>query len=142
MNKVQDARKWLEVFIGFCLLGIIVGGSLYVRAKAIDNAQKHEVALIKQLQESRIGDYVIMKNGEVIKVQIVTTEFSADDRYVVSYNMRMTSGGYFRKPLREIARDAAAVVNPMDANYRVVDKCFFAGKYVTTMGAERLTCGK
>ena len=144
MNKVQVFIRHLRVFLGYCLAGGIVGSiSHYVNITRADDAQRHESVMTKRLQQANSGDFVIMKNGEVFRIQEVNSEFIQEGRhFAITYDLRMTSGGYFRKPLGEIAREATDIVNPMDVtNYYIIDKCFYDGKYVTTQGAERLTCG-
>ena len=144
MNKVQVFIRHLLVFLGYCLAGVVVGSIIYyVNITRADDAQRRESVMTTRLQQANSGDFVIMKNGEVFRIQEVNSEFMLGDRYfAITYDMHMTSGGYFRKPLGEIAREAADIIYPMDAvNYQAINKCFSAGKYVTTTGAERLTCG-
>lgn len=144
MNKVQVFIRHLLVFLGYCLAGVVVGSIIYyVNITRADDAQRRESVMTKRLQQANSGDFVIMKNGEVFRIQEVNSELTPGDRhFAITYDTRMTSMGYFRKPLGEIAREAADIVYPIDAaNYHVISKCFYDGKYVTTQGAERLTCG-
>ncbi len=148
MNKVQDVNNWSECSFTFGLLFCVVCGVFallsFIEPGPGDGVQKHESVMTKQIEEARSGDFIVLKNGEVIRIQMINSEFRTEGRHFdMTYDIRITSGGVYvyRKPLKEIASEAVAVVNPLDGNYYTVSKCFNDGKYVTTQGAERLTCG-
>ena len=91
------------------------------------------------LQQAKPGDYVILSDGQVLRLSGPTQETVVEgDR--VYYNTRMTLGGHFEKPLWQMATVTAAIINPTSKNYAVIDKCFNKGMFVTTVGPAKWTC--
>ncbi len=93
------------------------------------------------IQQAKPGDFAITKDGNVIKLGGLMHVVVVERDLLVSYDTRFTSGGYYKKPLLDMAREVARVVKSDDKHrHNVINLCFYTGARVTTSGPEALTC--
>lgn len=128
------------------LLGVVIGYFLAMvypvtpkSAQPIPPATAMEKWTALALQQAKVGDFAITKDGRALRLS-ESLQRKVVDGGQVYYNTRMTLGGHLKKPLWEMARDTVAVVNTTHSEYIDIDRCFNNGKRVTTVGPAKWTC--
>lgn len=146
---INKGSPWLNT-LAIVVLGLICAGLGYrlagipdcgllesVQPSSPATAMEKWVAL--SIQKAKPGDYAILKDGQVLRLS-GSSQMTVVDGDRVYYNTRMTVGGHFEKPLWQMASATVAVVNPTSLSYAVIDKCFYRGRVVTTVGPAKWTC--
>lgn len=146
---VNKSSPWLNT-LAIVILGLLCTGLGYRLAGTPDcllesvqpasPATAMEKWVAVSIQQAKPGDFVITKDGNVIKLG-GSMQKSVSDGNFVYYDTRLTSGGYHKKPLNDMAREVARVVRNDDKHrHNVINLCFYTGARVTTAGPEAWTC--
>ncbi|MCF7815588.1 MAG: hypothetical protein K9M10_01530 [Candidatus Pacebacteria bacterium] len=91
------------------------------------------------LLQAKSGDFGITDVGEVVHLGGSTSDAVVEGG-IVTYDKQLTSGGFYKKPLDELAQNIVRVIKKDNAVHGVIDQCFYRGLIVTTKGPAAWTC--